>query len=137
MKLTAQKAALYYGCDVRMCDERNPELGYNYGKMIELSENKIAIDCFTYIAESMPHECQLLLTPLEKITREHAVMWYRVEFLQQREGMGDEERFLRVANWIGMKLQMSQKGADLLRSFGYDVDNSIQDGWAVDKTTLI
>lgn len=152
-KLSAQKAALYYGCDVKMWDERNPELGIQYGKMIELSDTKIAIDTGNYIGEAMPHECQLALTPLEKVSDEHKkLVAYTCNYsiFKRKEEFGcDWENMITIGREViidirdEVPLQLPTPACvlreifDILRSLHYDVDNAINDGWAIDKTELI
>jgi len=152
-KLTAQRAALYYGCDVTTKYDE----GKSY-KMVGLSTDMGNLQVLTGGGDTDWWNidiCQLLLTPLEKITDEHILMisgliqfewgFFGDKPVSEYRAMAELKDCLisffsakcvqdAIEEIAGLQVRDL---IDRLRSLGYDVDNSIQDGWAVDKTTLI
>lgn len=143
IKLDAAKAARYWGCEVIGKDDLNTEIEPVIGKMVELSDHKLTISTDKEYCEFMPFECQLLLTPLSAITDEHAIEVAKVA----RPEITDYNHLLNIGwgiisvikdGYIIPELGFKSITAILrkLCEFGYDCDNAIEEGWAVDKTTF-
>lgn len=125
-KLDAAKAARYWGCEVICPDEELYKLD---GRILSAIERGA--------------ECILLLTPLSAITDEHAIEVAKVA----RPEITDYNHLLNIGwgiisvikdGYVLPELGFKSITAILreLCEFGYDCDNAISEGWAVDKTTF-
>jgi hypothetical protein len=134
-KLTAAQAARYWGCDVLD----------SFGDIYKLDAS---IMCEIEDGEQF----RLLLTPLSAITDEHAIEVAKIASIgkyEAKECIGcDKDDYKTIGKYIvadfnyptyiDIRIHTDKyiKIIDLLRSFGYDCDNAISEGWAVDKTTF-
>jgi len=127
-KLTAKLAARYYGCEV-IC----VSTGFHY-----------VLDADILSAIENGVEYMLLPTPLSAITNEHAIEVYYALYPKSKiNAKWVEAMFIR--NWLVHNNRIQEvdtplnytKTFDLLRSLGYDCDNAISEGWAVDRLAFV
>ncbi len=123
-KLTTQRAARYYGGDI--LDSSGDIYKLDASIMCEIEDGE---------------QFRLLLTPLPAITDEHAIEV--ANLINLHHPFSEPLRFDCGLVKMGYQLQPNKSSSlynydviDFLRSLGYDCDNAIEEGWAVDKTTL-
>jgi len=140
MKLTAKIAASYFGAEVRCAPYGGPPDRKIIGTMIGLNNDGIHVKFPEW--QSHQHQvaigvCQLILTPLDKISDEDAVEVCK--FLYSNPALHNPERGKSVAT-VG-DWHSTRKGVeviDYLRSKGYDcgyanLNSLISAGVAVEK----
>jgi hypothetical protein len=138
-KLTAKLAARYYGCEV---------LTRNGGiyRMTGIEEDRLnyALSNRNYSYVLFDSDPKLVLTPLSAITDEHAIEVAKIA----RPEITDYNHLLNIGwgiigvikdGYILPELGFKSITAILrkLCEFGYDCDNAISEGWAVDKLAFV
>lgn len=129
-KLTAEIAAKYWGCQYRAVYEKS-------GSIIGVIDSNALSIIGKYKTADIMY--QLILTPIDKLTDEHAIeitnicgIKYRDDFYRILAGKELVDFYWRrVSNVLGNDWM---KVVDYLRSKGYDIDNGIKLGWAINKT---
>lgn len=161
--LNEQRAAKYWGCDfyhpcdaapfkyrgVRYCpdDAEQKFRPVLYGDWSGGTNPNLACE-----SHSDWNDVKVLLTPLSAITDEHAIEVAKIASIgkyEAKECIGcDKDDYKTIGKYIvadfnyptyiDVRIHTDKyiKIIDLLRSLGYDCDNAISEGWAVDKTTM-
>jgi len=90
-------------------DERNPHFPADTGKIVELAAYKATIDNNGEYYEFIPDEVKLLLTPLSRITDEHAIEVAKLADISEaerkyRHGWNDYDNYERIGKEIAQDL---------------------------------
>lgn len=120
-KLTTDRAVKYWGAEVMYPDGSIHRVNTRTLEYIECEE-----------------DCKLLLTPQSQIIEEHGMEVANIM------GFGSDPVFkhrvmlllCQKYGTIGYMKPMNEYRdvIDLLRKYSYDIDNAIEEGWAIDKT---
>lgn len=150
IKLDTAKAARYWGCTIKTKEKLTGKLvgifSTHESCNIELIDNSISVG-------HKLSDCQLLLTPLSAITDEHAIEVAKIASIgkyEAKECIGcDKDDYKTIGKYIvadfnyptyiDVRIHTDKyiKIIDLLRSLGYDCDNAISEGWAVDRLAFV
>lgn len=133
-KLTAKIAALYFGCEVQVNDNEQPQI---VGAICGWLNDCICLEYEKSCIWVHVSYCQLLLTPLDKISDEVAIEVAKlVGFQEGLKGWGKWYCKVGFPHDCALSADKQLKIIDYLRSQSVDVDGLIEKGVALDKTTF-
>lgn len=129
MQLTASKLAKYWGAKIYSLPHL-PTVGQCVGIISEVVHVKYVE--WKHTVPIQISDCKLILRPLSKITDEDAIMVAKI--LNQIKDVSNSEYMSRVGKlYVQRKVQtFPYYLVDFLRSIGYDCDNYLITGEAVE-----